>query len=474
MEESTFDSPVDYGFKVVIGDPGLCDLGWSGYVGHPFIFDGRPGYAALPNAFLIDRRLGVWDPVGRGTRRDVPLSRQSLVSYAHWLCNALEWSEARGVDLLQADYTSELLARYQREMLSGVWSSSMKGLSPATVNLRVQAVVEYQVWASDKGLRSPVAIPTITRTIQGGSAFSSRGHEARTVEARKGKLRVEKKPPRFPSDDWIGLWKKQVADRPGFGKTEALIADLILHTGIRVSEAAGWRVDTLPIDKGQWEITNPDQAPEHHLVSVSLKYGTKGPDLFEDHGDKVGKPETIKVPRWLCERLNQYYETTRPISLKPALARAKTAAAQKAVLARSVHLFIHPVTGERYTASLIQYFWNTARKAVPQPCQGKWSPHSGRHYWACKYLKFRMKEHAELVKRALNVQGMSMDHPIMASLKDTAMTVIMTEIKPQLRHVRLATTEVYLQWLMAEMGVAMDFRAQWLADDSDDDENEET
>ena len=110
MKEVNFDSQEDYGYKVVIGDSGLADLGWATYVGHPFIFDGRPGYAALPNAFLIDRAIGVWDPVGRGTRQDVPLSRMSVVSYAHWLANALEWADARGVELLQAEYTSELLA----------------------------------------------------------------------------------------------------------------------------------------------------------------------------------------------------------------------------------------------------------------------------------------------------------------------------------------------------------------------------
>jgi len=477
MKEVNFDSQEDYGYKVVIGDSGLADLGWATYVGHPFIFDGRPGYAALPNAFLIDRAIGVWDPVGRGTRQDVPLSRMSVVSYAHWLANALEWADARGVELLQAEYTSELLARYQAEMLSGLWSASMKPLSAVTVNLRVTAVVEYQMWAADKGLRSPVVIPTITRTIKTGSAHNSRGHESRTVAGRKGKVKVEEKPLLLPPDDWIGLWRQRVAERPVFGKTEALIADLILHTGIRVSEAAGWRVDTLPIDPRQWQITNPEQAPEHRLVSVSIKYGTKGPDLYEDHGDKVGKPETIRVPLWLCEKLHHYHQTIRPISLKPAMAKAKSAAAAKALLSRSVHLFIHPVTGKRYTAAHIQYFWKSAKKRGDQACPGKWSPHSGRHYWACMYLKFRVQEYAALVRKALSMPDVSMEHPIMAALKDTAMTVIMTEIKPQLRHERLETTEIYLQWLMRQMGVAMDFRARWLADDgeaSDHDENEET
>jgi hypothetical protein len=62
-------------------------------------------------------------------------------SYAHALSNALEWAETRGIDLVESDYTSALIGRYQEEMLRGIWSAENRPLGPVTVNIRVQVVV---------------------------------------------------------------------------------------------------------------------------------------------------------------------------------------------------------------------------------------------------------------------------------------------------------------------------------------------
>ena len=455
---------MSYGYKVVKGPAALAELGWPTYVGHPFVMDSRPGYAVTPNAYLIDRALGVWDPRGRGTKRNVRLAKTSLVDYACWLANALEWAEKRGIDLMHADYTTVLIARYQSEMLTGKWSERGVGLSPATVNLRVDAVVDYQLWGADKGLRAPTEIPTVTRTVTRGSATSSRGHHGRTVETRRGKVAVPKRRLTLPPDEWIAGWRRRVKSRPGLGTTEELIADLILHTAIRVSEAACWRLDTLPLSQDQWVITNPNQPEASQLVEVHLEYGTKGPDLVLDEksGDKIGKSEVIKIPLHLAKRIHEYRSNIRPNALKPALKRATNVAQSKKVLADSVHLFINPRTGLRYSVAQIQYFWKLAKG--PR-CPYEWSPHMGRHYWACETLEQRMKAHTALIEAILQVPGLTHEHPLLLALKDTASTVITMEIQPQLRHSGQDTTMVYLTWLVRRLGIALNLSSKWQQDD---------
>src|SRR5437868_6975982 len=107
----------NYGYKVVFADPKvLADSGFGALNNQPFIFDCGPGYARLPNQFLIDRALGVWDPRERGKKRVPPPSRISMRDYAYSFVNALEWADARNIDLMTADYSSILIGRYQQEM----------------------------------------------------------------------------------------------------------------------------------------------------------------------------------------------------------------------------------------------------------------------------------------------------------------------------------------------------------------------
>lgn len=134
-----------------------------GKVAHvPVIFDPEPGYARLPNRFLIDRALGAWDPRWRGARpSSQTLSELSLKSFGYWLCNALEWAQVRGIDLMTADYTSVLVSQYQEEMLNGTWSAGDAPLAVNTASARVKIALEYQMWCADKGHRAPFPIPII-------------------------------------------------------------------------------------------------------------------------------------------------------------------------------------------------------------------------------------------------------------------------------------------------------------------------
>lgn len=449
----------DYGFKVVYADSKfLAEAGFEKVAHLPFIFDSEPGYARLPNQFLIDRGLGYWDPKWRGSKRNPqPPTRVSMRNFAHWFANALEWAEGRGVDLMNADYISVLIERYQQEMLLGIWSANNTPLAPETVNARVQIALEYQMWAADKGLREQFVIPTITRTYVSGSYANSKSHEVKSVESRKGKVKVNKRTLSFPSRQEIEAWRRRVHERPMYGKTEGLIADLILNTAIRREEAACWRMDTLPVNPKEWQIANPGEAKEFQNVLVTLKYGTKGKQYgIDKYGDKLGPEGTIHMPLWLARRIHDYRNNERLLALKPLLRQGKTANAQQRILDQTVHLFLNPDTGKRYTGDQIYAFWTNVEG--PE----HWSPHMGRDWWACCYLEEHMKQHAELIQQILKIPNISPEHPMVLALRNPAQTVIQFQIRPQLRHADAATTETYLQWYFNKVRVPLSITRRWV------------
>lgn len=451
---------IDYGFKVVFADPKiLSGAGFAAVKNLPFIFDSEPGYSRLPNQFLIDRGLGYWDPKGRGQKRNpIPPSRISMRNFARWLANALEWAETRTVDLMTADYSSILIGRYQREMLNGIWSADNRPLAPETVNARVQIALEYQMWGADKGLRETFTIPSVTTTYVGGSHYNSRAHEVRSIQSRKGKVKVNKRTLSFPSQEDIAAWRNRINARPILGTTEGLIVDLILNTAIRREEAACWRVDTLPLDPKEWKTVNPDQPDEVQSVLVTLKYGTKGKEYgIDEHGDKIGPEGTIHVPLWIARRIHDYRNKERLLALKSSLKKGRTAEAQRRILQQTVHLFIHPQTGQRYTGDRIYSFWTR----VDRP--EHWSPHMGRDWWACRYLEERMKQYNDLIHQVLKAPSLSHEHPMVLALRDTVQTVIQLEIRPQLRHVSTRTTEIYLKWLFDQLRLPLTMTRQWAA-----------
>jgi integrase len=459
----------DYGYKVVYADPKLlAEAGYGALSHQPFLLDPEPGYARLPNQFLIDRGLGYWDPKWRGQKRNpIPPSRISMKNFARWLANALEWADARSVDLMRGDYVSDLIGRYQQEMLKGIWSADNRPLAPETVNPRVQIALEFQMWAADKGLRLPFAIPSVTTTYIAGSHDNSRSREARVVQSRKGKVKVSKRTLSFPSVEDIEAWRERVNQRPVVGATEGLIVDLILNTAIRREEAACWRLDTLPLDPKDWKIVNPDQPEESQSVVVTLMYGAKGKQYgIDEHTDKIGPEGEIHIPLWVAKCLHAYRSKERLMALKPRLKGLKPPEARR-LMEKTVHLFLHPVTGLRYTGDQIYAFWS--RVQGPE----HWSPHLGRDWWACRYLEERMSQHAALIEQVLKTPNISIEHPMVLALRDTAMTVIQMEIKPQLRHASSRTTEIYLHWFFAKMRVPLTMTQKWVALDAEGSEEGE-
>lgn len=439
-----------YGYRVVYGGPDQLKKAGYEKVSHlPSIMDSRPGYHRLGSRFLIDRGLGLWDPHSRGTAVvPIPPSSVSMKSYADRLANFLEWCDVRGLDPLLLDYTADLIRHYQVEMQKGIWSRDAKPLAASTINARMDLASEYLTWSADKGLREPFFIPKLTRHVKTGSATSAVGHLTHEVHVRKGKIRQPKRRLGFPREREIHDWLNRIYSKAG--STRGLMCETILKTAVRREEASCWRLDTLPMERADWDIPNLDAPYEDQAVLVLIIYGAKGKEYGRDHGDKIGPEGIIRVPLSLAEKLHEYRIKERPKALAKWVKRGDTLSEQRRLKSEAVHLFLDTETGRRITGQSLYDTW----RSVQRP-RG-WSPHLARDNWACSLVWQRMQEHKELLEKALEAK---IDDSILQALQCNALTVIQTEIQPQLRHVSKETTMIYLQWLADRLGVNL--HAAW-------------
>ncbi len=396
----------------------------------PCFFDGEWAYLREPSTYLIERALLDWTP---GTKNGQASTRvptqQSLLVYAESLSNFLEWAELRGVDWRKASYKDQLLDGYQKEMLQGSWSASGAALSPSTINGRVQEACNLLLWAYERGLREEFVVPTRVRKVRTGSATSSHGHRTREVHIRVGKVRRHPKTLRLPNDENVRKWLNTVQTRRG--TTKALMTELILKTAIRREEAAAWRLDTLPENPTLWEINGSE-------VRVTIRFGTKGQHYGKkDHEDEIGPERSISIPLEFAHKLHEYRRGPRMAARAKWVRSANTVEEKRARIANhSPHLFLSEFDGRRITAKTLYEAWTGAGNL---PFEG-WSPHLGRHYWACKTLL------RESLKRAALFESGTSNLPI-DWITANSLSDIQLIIKPQLGHIDQDTTEMYLGWI---------------------------
>ena len=438
-----------YSFRVAYPVPDILEAQGFGKVADvPFILDATLNYHQLGSRFLIDRALAQWPKPARAI---TPISLRTI---ANALCNFLDWCDTRTIDPVTAEYLPVLIKRYQREMTEGIWSASGEGLSPTTVNQRVNIALELQQWAADKGLRPEVEIPTKTITRERGGKGMGGRKETETMEVRRGKLRIPKRHLGMPSEEAVGAWLQRIYAKPLVGATEGLMCETVLETAIRKSEVAGLRRDFLPENTEEWRIVDRSVASKHQMVFVTISYGTKGPKYGADHGDKIGPRQIIKMPMTLALRLHHYRNTERPKAVLVASKKGKGAPEQRRIRDNAVHLFVNPRTGKRYTPSRVYDAW----RSVPLPQRG-WTVHLGRDFWACTTLWRAMTRQKKLREEALDRK---LDDITLELFKHDAMSVIELQIQPQLRHVSWETSMIYLQWVADRLSVALDLHQTYV------------
>ncbi|MFW2357910.1 site-specific integrase [Hydrogenophaga sp.] len=433
-----------YNFKVKYSDPSWFTNAGYGRVAHlPFILDARPGYHRSGSQYILDRGLGLW-VAGKPGLSVRPPTAKSIQSYAAWLCNFLEWAQKRGIDLLTADYVDHIYGRYQTELLAGIWGRESRGLSEATVNLYVDTAVDFLTWMAAKGERPPFEVPLVTRTFATGSATSSVSHRGKSSDIRQGRVRQPPRTLQMPADTDLDRWLASVYDQSG--QTFGLMCNTVIETAVRREEVCCWRVDTLPLNPKDWVIVNPTAEVNEQLVSVTLRYGTKGREFGFDNGDKIGPKRQIKIPLRLANRLHIYRQNVRPLLLARSIVQVRGAEAQKKRRDSVVHLFLTS-EGRRETAPRFYKAWKSGDLPFPA-----WSPHLGRHWWACSTLMQEVRASEIFYEAHRPVNGL-----LIASLLTD---VIQLKITPQLGHVSSKTSGIYLQWAADQIGVALPERYQ--------------
>lgn len=448
-----------YSFRVTYPSPAVLTEAGYGRVAHiPFIQDSTLNYHVLGSRFLIDRGLAKWPLPQRA------ITSKSLKTFAYALSNYLEWCNARSVDSVTADYLELLINRYQHEMQSGIWSETGDALSATTINQRIDTAIAFQRWCADKNLRPPVVIPTKANVVKIASRHGSGKKQSKTTEVRKGRARVPKRRLGMPSEEAVGAWLNRIHAKPKVGPTEALLCETVLETALRKSEVAALRWDFLPADLASWPIVDRSADHDKQMVLVTLRYGTKGSEYGQDHGDKIGPEQTILMPMDLAMRLHHYRNKERPKAIVIACRKGKTATEQRSIRDESVHLFLNAVTGERYTPSGVYEAWRSVQ--LPQP---GWTVHQGRDFWACTVLWKAMIRWRKLLEEAMNL---TLDEATHTLLHNDVMSIIELQIKPQLRHANSETSLIYLQWLFDRVGVALDLHQNYVesiaTEDSED------
>jgi hypothetical protein len=449
-----------YSFRVTYPIPEVLEEAGFGKVADiPFILDSTLNYHQLGSRFLIDRALAQWPKPAR------ELTSISLKTIADALCNYLDWCDVRSINPVTAEYLPILIKRYQKEMNEGIWSADGDALGPVTVNQRVDVALQFQQWAADKNLRPEVDIPTKTITRERRGKGKGGKKQMESAEVRRGKMRIPKRRMGMPSEEAVGAWLQRIYSKPVVGGTEGLMCETVLETAIRKSEVAGLRKDFLPSDLDEWPIVDRSVAPEHQMVFVTIRYGTKGPEYGVDHGDKIGPEYIIKMPMKFALRLHHYRNTERPKAVMVASKKGKTATEQRRIRDNTVHLFVNTKTGERYTPSRVYDAW----RSVPLPQHG-WTVHLGRDFWACTTLWRAMVSYKKLLEEALERK---LDDMTLELFKNDAMSVIELQIQPQLRHVNRETSMGYLQWVSDRLGVALDLHQTYVESLATEGDNEE-
>jgi integrase len=404
----------------------------------PCILDSRPGYHRLANAYLTDRGLGLWAPGERNASRAALPSPKTLLSYAYWLANFLEWAEVRGVDIKTCSYSVHVAGRYQVEMLEGIWSQDGQGRRGTTVNARVQQACDFLSWMMAKGLRGSFEVPYDLKQFTIGSATRAMGQLSRQVRVRSGKVREPNRPLQMPPKSEVRAWLNRVTNKSG--GTLALMCETVLLTAMRLEEVVCLRTDTLPENPCDWQISNPVAPENKQLVRVSIKYGTKGTAYGEDHGDKIGPERTILIPLELAKRWHTYRNSERNKAFKRWMEGANGQEARRQRAKNAVHLFLNPRDGARFVGKALYDAWTGVELPI-----ARWSPHQGRHWWACTVLWSELQKHK-------NFESLSGETAV-ALLESTALSIIRLNIQPQLGHAHDSTTMIYLRWVVDMVGL---------------------
>lgn len=388
----------------------LISRGFESIADVPVLFDNGHSYCREHNRFLRERTLGEWRPgseksSGSVYSRSVWYPRpQTIKNIAYELKNFIEWCAFRQIDWRIANYQRHIRS-YCDDTGRGAWSADGRPLDASTIEQRASTATHFLTWAAERGLRAGLVVPndTCRRPVKSGKTSKK---SFASVSGRAGRRRANPMSLRLPSLGELKTWLTTVQARHGHSKM--LACRFGVGSACRIDEIASFWASDLP-PRNSWNVIGMQ-------VSIRIPRGTKG-----------GKARDIYIPLPLATELDDY-KSGRRLS---ALARFKKAHRS---LPPPKEMFLSDYSGKALSIRTLQHAW---KAGAPYK---EWSPHCGRHTWACYTLLHHLQMEAAKYK---NIQSVP-DHVFF----EVGRSIITTVIKPQLGHCSETTTAMYLRWAM--------------------------
>ncbi len=405
---------------------GLTKLGFGRVAAVPVLFDGHGRYLRPAARYLRERATLQWHPsrdeLGGGGR-DFPRP-STLRHIAYALSNFLNWCVARGVDWHGAAYDDVL--RYQREQIRGLWAARKgRRLHPGTANARADEATHFLEWAAAVDLRQPFPYPRVT--LRRNAVF--KGRTAGVVHTRAGRAKVGHPDTagrvlQLPTAAETAAWLDSVLRRRGHAK--ALIGKSILLTGVRLGEVLALTTTQIP------------------STEVLAALGQAGRAMAQVHliETKGGRPRTIDVPLALASELRNWIDTRRMVAA--ARYRRRTGGTAGDLL------FLSDARGHEGTPLRHRTVQRVFKEVGPRPAA--WSPHLGRHTFACNFLLHALQKEAAVAGGPVPAMG--------AEWVRARGLFWLDMLRRQLGHLSVETTNLYLRWLVTAVGIA-DLASGW-------------
>ncbi|WP_407116139.1 tyrosine-type recombinase/integrase [Bradyrhizobium sp. LMG 9283] len=386
----------------------LAARGYESVAHVPVIFDSNGRYCREHNRYLRERARLEWHPGGGA---DIPRGR-TLGNIAERLLNFVLWCEARGIKWRAVTYDDVL--RYQKEQIGGEWSRTGIELSPSTANQRADEATNFLRWSVDRRLRGPFEVKMFRRP--GRKRLGCGPRMVRVGRAKEDVISLEKAGFVLPKPEQIREWLEAVGRQRG--RAKRLACKFIMDTGARRMEVEALTVEQWP------KVSDISYARSHGLASVPMRLVTT----------KGGRPRTIGVPLKYAHEVRIWIDEKR-----------KTHAFRYFKLHRKetncLFLSDHPAAhGRPISAQTIYRCFSEVRPRPP-----RWSPHKGRHTFACFWILHALSIEAN---RGGGLAAMPADWVMNRG------EFWLKTLQRQFGHISSETTEEYLRWLVHACGIA--------------------
>lgn len=362
---------------------------FDGFASRPILIEEGGSLMEAATKYVDDRAELKWQ-VGKLKRP----SAETIKKYSYALANFLEWCECHHLDWRTIergdDVTIASVAGYARMMATGAWCRNPKEpLKQETIEYRAAVAQDFLVFASAKGFRRHYhSVPVV-------------GHGApkpfRDFSEMPDKIQVR---------SWLEALRRVTP------ASHWLMPQTIFETGLRRQEVV--------------------RLKESDVLSVVRK-----PDRFQHlrvkHGTKGGKERPIRLRTAYLDRLVQYCLTDRRSAIANFILRKPKEKVPD-------ELFLNPRSGERWNEVQINRLFGL----IEPPCP-IWSPHVGRHFYACWTLLEFLEEEANLAR--LDAREL-----VTSTLESWGRPALI-RLQRYLGHSHPDTTDLYLQWASEHLRV---------------------